>query len=66
VGQKMEVLEIISHWPLVDDGSLVGDGLGWIVMELAVTARPKAEMVSFVSSWCTRIHTNVSLKGSKQ
>jgi hypothetical protein len=35
----MDVLEIISHWPLVDDGSLVDDGR--IVMELAVTARPK-------------------------
>jgi hypothetical protein len=39
----MDVLEIISHWPLVDDGSLVGDGR--IVMELAVTARPKADLV---------------------
>jgi hypothetical protein len=59
----MDVPEIISHWPLVVDGSLVGDGL--IVMELAVTARPKADLVRPISSWWIRIHTNVSLQGSK-
>jgi hypothetical protein len=69
VGQKIDVLEIISHWPLVDadgDGSLVGDELGRIVMELAVTARPKAELVRLISSWCMSIHTNVCLNDSKQ
>jgi hypothetical protein len=60
----MDVLEIISHWPLVDDGSLVDDGR--IVMELAVTARPKTDLVRPISSWYMRIHTNVSLKDSKQ